>query len=140
MKHPRISHVIADISSKDSLDSVSGYHNSYDVQSNAFMLSDVIHTHCRRKRIDDDVIIKSVFLDNRDRQLSNQDIIKMMRDNNMIPQGMHVKDEFVALEPTQIISLAYLLIDPKDHESQKENAEEEIDKDKKSTTDMAEAG
>jgi len=98
---------------------VSGYNNSYDVQSNAFILSDYSHTHCRRKRIDDDVIINSVFMKGRERHLSNQDIIKMMRDNNMIPKGMFVKDEFIALEPSQIISLAYLLIETKEEEPAK---------------------
>ena len=101
------------------IDMISGYQNVYDVQSNAFMLSDCIHTHARNKRIDDDVIIDSVFMKGKERELSNQDIIKIMRDKNSIPEGMFVKDEFIALEPTQIISLAYLLIETKEEDQKK---------------------
>lgn len=93
---------------------ISGHHNSYDVQTDAFMLSDCIHTHCRKQRIDDDVLIKSVFLTGKNTNLSNKDVITMMRDNNKIPEGMVLRDEFIALEPSQIISLAYLLIGKKE--------------------------
>lgn len=92
---------------------ISGYHNDYDVHTDAFMLSDCIHIHSRRQRIDDDVIIKSVFLKGSSTSLSTQEVIAMMRDQNKIPEGMVLRDEFIALEPTQIISLACLLIDTK---------------------------
>ena len=96
------------------IEMISGYHNSYDVQTDAFMLSDCIPTHYRKQRIDDDIIIKSVFLTGKSTNLSNKDVITMMRDKNKIPDGMVLKDEFIALEPKQIISLAYLLIDKKE--------------------------
>lgn len=92
---------------------VSGY-NNYDAQSNAFILSDLIDTYCKRKRIDDDIIIKSVFMKDDESLLSNQEIIKIMRDKNRIPKGMFLKEEFVALEPSQIILLAYQLIETKE--------------------------
>ncbi|WP_299871423.1 hypothetical protein [uncultured Cocleimonas sp.] len=105
------------LSSKDSgllshlIEMISGYQNNYDVQANAFMLSDFVHTYCRKQRIDDDVIIDSVFVSNENIDLSNKEIIALMRDHNRIPDGMIVRDEFCALEPSQIITLACLLID-----------------------------
>ena len=79
-----------------------------------FILSDCTHTHCRKERIDDDVLMKSVILTGKHTELSNKDVITFMRDNNKIPEGMIVREEFIALEPSQIVSLAYLLIDKKE--------------------------
>jgi len=38
-----------------------------------------------------------------------------MRDNNSIPEGMVLKDEFIALEPFEIITLSYMLIGKKEN-------------------------
>ncbi len=96
------------------IETFSGFQNNYDVQTNAFMLSDFVHNYCRKKRIDDDVIIKAVFLPEKNNDLSNKEVITFMRDQNKIPEGMFLREEFFALEPNQIITLAYLLIDNKE--------------------------
>ena len=88
----------------------SGYENNYDVKTNNYMLSDDIHTHTRKGRIKDDQIIKSVFLKGRESSLPNQDVIAIMRDQNKIPAGMVVREEFIALQPSQLVSLVYQLI------------------------------
>ena len=90
---------------------ISGFQNNYDVQSNTFMLSDFVHNYCRKQRVDDDVIIESVFLTSKNTNLSNKDVITIMRDQNKIPEGMVLREEFIALEPSQIVTLASLLID-----------------------------
>ena len=93
------------------IEMISGFQNNYDVQANTFMLSDFVHTYCRKQRIDDDVIIESVFLSSKNTDLSNKDVITLMRDHNKIPDGMFLREEFIALEPSQIVTLASLLID-----------------------------
>lgn len=93
---------------------ISGYQNFYDVQSEDFMLSDSPHISCRKQRIDDDLLIRSVFTTGKTPHLSNKDIITMMRDENMIPEGMKLKDEFIVLEPSQIVMLASTLINKKE--------------------------
>ncbi len=93
------------------IEMISGFQNDYDVQKNAFILSDHVHNYCRKQRIDDNVIIESVFLNGKNTHLSNKDVITLMRDQNKIPDGMILRDEFVALEPSQIVTLASLLID-----------------------------
>ncbi|MEB8433051.1 MULTISPECIES: hypothetical protein [Cocleimonas] len=105
------------LSTKDSgllshlIEMISGYQNNYDVQANTFMLSDFVHTYCRKQRIDDDVIIDSVFVSSENTDMSNKDVIALMRDHNRIPEGMFLREEFIALEPAQIVTLACLLID-----------------------------
>jgi len=93
---------------------ISGYQNNYDVSTDNFILSDGIQTYHRKERIDDDVIIDSVFLRGQNSRLSNKDVITMMRDHNKTPKGMILKDEFAALEPSTIISVAYMLINKKE--------------------------
>lgn len=90
---------------------ISGYKNEYDVHTDTFILSDSIHIHSRKQRVDDEVIIKSAFLKASSTNLSTKDVITTMRDKNKIPEGMVLRDEFMALEPSQIISLAYRLIE-----------------------------
>ena len=96
------------------IEMISGFQNNYDVQTNTFMLADYIHNYCRKERLDDDVIIKSVFLPEKNNDLSNKEVITLMRDKNKIPHGMFLREEFIALEPNQIITLACLLIDNKE--------------------------
>jgi len=89
----------------------SGYQNEYDVHTDTFILSDCVHLHTRKQRIDDEVIIQSVFLKASSTSLSTKEVITTMRDKNKIPEGMVLRDEFIALEPSQIISLACRLIE-----------------------------
>ncbi len=93
---------------------ISGYHNNYDVKTDNFILSDGTQTYYRKERVDDDVIIDSVFLRGQHSRLSNQEVITMMRDHNKTPKGMILRDEFAALEPSTIISVAYMLINKKE--------------------------
>jgi hypothetical protein len=95
---------------------ISGYKNDYDVITDAFILSDCVHIHCRKRRIEDDKIIKSVFLEVGESSLPNKDVIAIMRDQNKIPEGMVVREEFIALEPSQIVSFAFQLIGTKEVE------------------------
>ena len=96
------------------IETISGYRNNYDVNTDSFILSDGTQTYCRIDRVDDDVIIDSVFLKGQDSRLSNKEIITMMRDHNKTPKGLILRDEFIALEPATIISVAYLLIKRKE--------------------------
>lgn len=96
------------------IEKISGYRNNYDVKTDTFILSDGTQTYCRKERLEDDVIIDSVFLKGQNSRLSNKDIITMMRDHNKTPTDMILKDEFITLEPTTIISVAYLLIKKKE--------------------------
>ena len=96
------------------IEMISGYRNNYDLSTDNFILSDSTKTYHRKERVDDDVIIDSVFYRGQNSRLSNKDIIKMMRDHNRVPTGMILKDEFTALEPSTIISVAYMLINKKE--------------------------
>lgn len=93
------------------LEMFSGYECDYDVEKDSYTLSDQVQNEARKERIGDDEIINSVFSTDNSTDLSHQDIIKMMRDKNQIPFGLEVRDEFIALEPVEIITLASGLIE-----------------------------
>lgn len=99
------------------IETIAGFQNEYDVQSDSFMIADYVHAYERKQRLDDDVIIESVFLTKNNTGLSNKEVITLMRDQNEIPEGMVLRDQFIALEPSQIITLACLLIDNKEAEA-----------------------